>query len=46
VRVQVSHPYKVLVGNLKGKKLLEDLGADGSAVLRLILKEYDRKGWI
>jgi hypothetical protein len=37
----VRDAYRVLVGKPKGKRHLEELGADGSIILKWILKKRD-----
>jgi hypothetical protein len=34
-----KNAYKVLVGNVKGKDLLGDLGMDGRIILKLMLRK-------
>ena len=34
-----------MVGRLEGKRPLEDLGVDGSAIIKWILKKWDGEAW-
>jgi hypothetical protein len=41
----VSNAYNTLVGNLKGRGHLEDLGADGNIILEWMLGKYCGRMW-
>jgi hypothetical protein len=41
----MKNAYKVVIGRFEGKSHLEDLGADGSIILRGILKKFVVTVW-
>ena len=38
--------YRVLLGNLRERELLEDPGIDGRIILRCVLRKWDGRAWI
>ena len=36
---EIRNPYKILFGDLKGRRLLEDQDVDGSSILKLMLNK-------
>jgi hypothetical protein len=38
--------YRVLEGNLRKRNHVEDLGVDGTIILKRIFKNWDREAWI